>query len=148
MSVTQKYLLSGGSTVLISGGMASLANNALCSGAAFDNTQGATGDGYTLADMELYVSGMGGAATANTAVSVWLLSTQDGSNYEDGSTTVTPARLPDVIFPVRAVSGAQRIIRRLAAPQGVWIPLLKNDGTGQTITSGSLSYRGATEQGI
>src|SRR4051812_19407209 len=96
---TEKFVL-GSQASLITTGMNSLANNALVAGAAWDNTQGQTGDGYTLCDVEL-VCTYGSAPTANTGVSVWLLSSQDGSNYEDGSASVTPARLPDIVFPVR-----------------------------------------------
>jgi hypothetical protein len=133
MSTTEKYAL-GAQTTLLSTGLNSLANNAQAISAAFDNTQGQTGDGYTLCDLELVVT-YGGAPTANTGVSVWLVGSQDGSNYEDGDASVTPARLPDVVFPLRAVTTAQRVIRRVWLPWGLVKAVLRNDGTGQAMAA-------------
>jgi hypothetical protein len=119
---------------LISTGLDSLANNGLALGAAFDNTQGAAGDGYTLCELELVVT-FSVAPTANTGASLWLLGAPDGTNYEDGSSSVTPAKLPNVVFPVRAVTTAQRIVRRAWLPPALMKPLLKNDGTGQAFAA-------------
>lgn len=148
MATTAKYLL-GNQSTLLSTELNSLANNSLALGNAFDNTVGQAGDGYVLCDVELVVT-YGTAPTANTGCSVWFLSTQDGTNYEDGSSSVTPARLPDVVFPVRAVNTTQRIIRRVLLPWGVLKPLLKNDGTGQAMASSAntLKVRPVTYQNI
>lgn len=133
MSTTEKYLL-GTQTSLLTTGLNSLANNALAISGAFDNTVGQTGDGYTLCDLELVVT-YGSAPTANTGVTVWLLGSQDGTNYEDGDASTTPARLPDAVFPLRAVTTAQRIIRRVSLPHGLMKALLLNDGTGQAMAA-------------
>lgn len=134
MATIEKYLLGSVST-LLSTGLNSLANNALAIGSAFDNTVGQSGDGYTLCDIQLSVT-FGSAPTANTAVALWLLAVQDGTNAEDGGSSVTPARAPDFYFPVRAVSTAQIITMRGSMPWGKVVPLLKNDGTGQSFASG------------
>lgn len=115
-------------------GLNSLANNSLAISAVFDNTQGQTGDGYTLCDLELVVT-FGTNPTANTGISVWFLQSQDGTNYEDGGTGTTPARAPDVVFPVLVSTSAQRIIRRVLLPPGLMKFLLKNDGTGQAFAA-------------
>jgi hypothetical protein len=148
MANTEKYLL-GSQTTLLSTELNSLTNNSLAVGSAFDNTQGQTGDGYTLCDLELVVT-YGVAPTASTGCTLWLLGTQDGTNYEDGGSSVTPARLPEAVFPLRAVNTAQRIIRRVWLPWGKWQPQLKNDGTGQTMASSgnTLKVRPVTRQAV
>ncbi len=114
----------------------------------FDNTQGATGDGYTLCDVQI-TTGTVTALTAGTTFDLWFLQSQDGSTYEDGGTSVTPARLPDISFPVRAVTTAQKIIRRTWLPWGKLTPLLKNN-TGQTMaaTGNTVKIRPVTRQGV
>jgi hypothetical protein len=148
MSTTEKFLL-GSQATLLSTELNSLANNSLALGAAFDNTQGQTGDGYTLCDVELVVT-YGTAPTASTACSLWLLATQDGTNYEDGGSSTTPARFPDLTIPLQAVTTAQRIVRRTWLPWGKWKPLLKNDGTGQAMSASgnTLKVRPVARQGV
>jgi hypothetical protein len=117
----QTYL-AGSIASLLTTGLNSLANNALVAGSAY------TGGGdYLLAELELVVT-FGTGPTVG-GVSVWFLRAPDGTNYEDGSSSVTPARNADVVFPLRAVTSAQRITRRVLVPPGTWTPLLKNDGT-------------------
>ena len=146
----EKWKIGGTNTQLLNTELNSLANNtnALQSG-TYSNTQGGTGDGYTLCDLELVCS-FSVAPTANTGISVWFLSTIDGSNFEDGSSSVTPGRLPDCVFPVRAVTGTQRITRRVLLPWGTLKALARNDGTGQSLgASGqSLTVRPVTREGV
>ena len=141
MATTQEYLL-GSATTLMTTELNSLASSSgLTAGAIssvggtsglFNNTAGGGGlGGYTLGQWELNLAAPAGTLTAGTAAYVWLLTTVDGTNYEDGSATVIPARPPDLIFPVRAVSTAQRIIRVLMMPPGNWYVLLAQN-TGQT----------------
>ncbi len=124
----------GSATTLLSTGLNSLANNSLALSAAFDNTQGQTGDGYMLCDLELTVT-YGTAPTANTACAVWFLAALDGTTYETGGTSTTPSRMPDVVFPLSAVTTQQIITRRVWLPWGLFKALLKNDGTGQAMAS-------------
>lgn len=135
MSTTEKFVL-GSIATLASTELNSLANTSLAAGSSpFNNIQGGGGgDGYTLCDLELVVS-FGSAPTSGSAVSTWFLARPDGTNFEDGSSSVTPARLPDATFPLRAVTGAQRIVRRIMLPWGVSSPLIKNDGTGVAFAS-------------
>jgi hypothetical protein len=148
MSATELWAV-GTQTTLLTTEMNALVSNGLALGAAFNNLQGQTGGGYTLCDVELVVT-YGTAPTANTGVSLWFLGTQDGTNYEDGDTAITPGRIPDVIFPVRAVTTAQRILRRVFLPWGVFKSLVKNDGTGQAMaaTGNTLKVRPVTWQGV
>lgn len=149
MAVVEKQLL-GTIATLMSTGLNSLANNGLVLGSAFDNTiGGGGGDGYSFADVELVVT-FGTNPTANTGIAVWFLGAPDGTNYEDGDSSTTPARLPDAVFPVRAVTTAQRIVRRVYLPPGLLKPLLRNDGTGQAFASSgnTLKARPYTPEGV
>ena len=139
----------GSATTLLSTGLNSLANNSLALSAAFDNTQGQTGDGYLLCDVELTVT-FGTAPTANSNCSVWLLAALDGTNYETGGASTTPARMPDVVFPLAAVTTQQIYTRRAFLPWGLFKALLKNDGTGQAFpASGStLKIKPVTPESV
>ena len=123
----------------------SLANNASVASSVIT----VTSTGYLLAEFELYVAGMGGTPTANTAFDLWLLRRPDGTNYEDGGVSVTPTRGPDVWFPIRAVSTAQRIVRVCELPPGLWTALVRNNGTGQALaaSANTMKVRPYTTQG-
>lgn len=109
-----------------------LTNNSLLLGSAITLTE----PGYTRAVCELALTGFSGAVTANTGMSMWLIRQVDGTNYEDGDASTTPARMPDAVFPLRAVSTAQRVsIPNIEVPPGLFKVLLKNDGTGFTMNA-------------
>ena len=122
----------GTATTALSTGLNSLANNALVASSAITLSTGEPG--YQRCEAELVVT-YGTAPTANTACVVWLLREIDGTNYEDGSSTVTPTRNPDLVFPLRAVTTAQRIVVTGDLPPGAFVALLRNDGTGQAMAS-------------
>lgn len=146
---TEKYLL-GSTTTVLSTGLNSLANNGNAISSAYNNiVAGGAGDGYTLCDVELLVT-YGSAPTASTAVALWFIGSADGTNYEDGDASITPARIPDAIFPLRAVTTAQRIIRRLFLPWGLFKVLIKNDGTGQAMAASgnTVVIRPVTSQSV
>ena len=123
----------------------SLANNASVLSSAITITS----TGFLLAEFELFINGMGGTPTANTAFDLWLLRRPDGTNYEDGGVSVTPTRSPDLWFPIRAVSTAQRIVRVCELPPGLFIALIRNNGTGQALSASAntLKVRPYTTQG-
>ena len=122
----------------------SMANNTnvLSSAVSFETAD----QGMQFCEGELVVT-FGSAPTANTSFCCWLLREIDGTNYEDGGTSVTPTRPPDLIFTVRAVTTAQRIIAVCDLPPGTVKALLRNDGTGQAIASSgnTLKIRPLTE---
>lgn len=158
MATVEKYLL-GTTTTLLSTELNSLASSATAgaissvggTSGVFDNTVGGGGfDGYTLGQFELVLAAPAGTLTAGTAVLVWFLTAVDATpNYEDGSATVIPARTPDLIIPVRAVSTAQRIIRKAMMPPGKWFVLL-SQATGQTwnTAGNTLKVQPATYEGL
>jgi putative methionine-R-sulfoxide reductase with GAF domain len=116
----------------------SLANNTnTAAGAAVTNAVGQSNlDGYTRGKVELVLAAYTGTPTANTCVKVWFLKTIDGTNYEDGSASVTPARRPDVVIPVGAIaSGPQRVTVECWMPVGTFKPMARNDGTGITFAA-------------
>jgi hypothetical protein len=97
---------------------------------------------YTRADCELNTGAWSGTVTANTAVVVWLIRQADGTNYEDGAAGTDPARIPDIVFPLRPVSTAQRVlIPNIELPRGLFKALLKNDGTGVTLQGAPWTLR-------
>ncbi len=126
----------GTNTNVLTTQLDSLANNsnALGSTITLSNT------GFRFGELELLVT-FGVAPTANTAITVWLLREVDGTNFEDGGTSVTPTRVPDAVFPLRAVTTAQRIIVPVDLPPGSFRVLLRNDGTGQAMAASGNALR-------
>jgi hypothetical protein len=130
MPILEKYYI-GNDADLMTTELNSLVNNALAiSSAAYNNTLG----GYIQTDIQLVVT-FPIAPLVNTGISVWFLSTIDGVNYEDGSNSITPSRMPDVVIPIRPVNTLQRINRRIWLPWGNFKTLVKNEGTGQAFAS-------------
>lgn len=131
----EKLIVGTQATVLNTG--AQLTNNSLAIGSAFNNlVGGGSGDGYPRC--RITFSGTWGTApTANTGLSLWFITSEDGGSvYEDGDASTTPSRGPDVVIPARAVNTAQVIARESRLPVGFFKVLAKNDGTGQTLNSG------------
>ncbi|MBL0710898.1 MAG: hypothetical protein JJV99_07795 [Colwellia sp.] len=86
----------------------SLANDALVLGAAIDFTT-AGSDRKLFLDVEVYLNTVDLSTQTNPALYVWLLRRTDGTNFEDGGTSVTPQRAPDKIIPLREANAAQRV---------------------------------------
>jgi hypothetical protein len=97
---------------------------------------------YTRADCELNVPAWSTTVTANTAVVVWLIRSIDVTpNYEDGAAGTDPARMPDMVFPLRAVNLPQRIIfPGIELPRGLFKALVKNDGTGAAMNGATTAW--------
>lgn len=117
----------GTTDTLLSTELNSLANN---TNAVHASNVSITSTGFMKSELELLVT-FGSAPTANTSILVWLLGEVDGTNFEDGSSTVTPTRVPDAVFTVRAVTTAQRCKAIIDTPPGPIRALVRNDGTGQ-----------------
>lgn len=155
MTTTEKWVLGTQSNLMTTelntlGATARVLSSVINSTGIFDNTQAAAGDGYTLCDVEL-VATWGTAPAAATAVQVWFLGTQDGTNYEDGGSSVVPGRAPDVIFTPRAVTTAQRILRRgIQMPFGKFMILLDNSqiNVSMAASGNTLKIRPVARQGV
>lgn len=122
---------------LITTGLNSLANGARATATA------TTGNREQYADFEL-VCTFGSAPAADSPVYLYFLKRIDGTNYEDGSTSLTPSAAPDVIFTVRAVTSAQREIRaRIVLPNGDFQVLLVN-ASGQAMAASGNTLKWVT----
>lgn len=155
MATVLKQIVAGSTVSLLTTELNSLANNSNANaGSAVNNVAGGTSnaDGYVRAAVELYLAAYTGTPTAGTGVSLWFLRSADGgTNYEDGSSSVTPARTADVFIPVRALaSGPQRVAVPCWLPAGYWKPLARNEGTGITFASSgnTVVVRAETDEGV
>jgi hypothetical protein len=96
--------------------------------------------------LELYIASLGSAPAAGAYFDGWFLYALDGTNYEDGGTSVTPARPADFLIPVRAASTAQQLrptaATFLVAPFKMKV-LLRNKAGQTTASSGNVLSYGA-----
>lgn len=83
--------------------------------------------------------------TVNTTVLVWFLRAPDGTNYEDGSSSVTPTRNPDAVFVMRAAT-AQRILKRVKMPVGSFKVLLQQNSGQAWLSANTLKLKPYTNQ--
>ena len=145
MATTQKWVRGTADTILTTE-LNALANN---SNVIKATAISPTSTEYTMVEVEIYVT-FGVTPTANTGISIWFLREIDGTNFEDGSSTVTPTRSPDVVFGVRATTNAQRMIKTCLLPPGSFKPLVRNDGTGQAFAASgnTVKIRPVTLQSV
>lgn len=73
---------------------------------------------------------------ANGYIPIWLLESLDGTNYDDGSASIVPARRPDITISVRAGTTItpRGQAKGLLMPQGLYKVLAANM-TGATFPS-------------
>lgn len=139
MPTILKMTEQGTAVSLLTTELNSLANNSNANvGSVVDNVVGGTNlDGYVRGKVELVLAAYSGTPTVSSAIYLWFLKAIDGgTNYEDGSSSVTPARQPDVVIPVGAIaSGPQRVIVECWMPVGVFKALARNAGTGITLAA-------------
>ena len=144
MATILKQLIIG-TTTLLTTELNSLANNTNCVStvvASYNNTIGSTGDGSLLGEFELNLTTPGGTFTANTGISVWLTEAQDGTNFEYGDASLTPPRLPNMVFAVATASTAMRLMcTNIPLPIGIFRVVLRNDGTGQTLNASGSTLK-------
>jgi hypothetical protein len=87
----------GAQTVGSGTNLNALASNSSVLGSAFSNVQGdGAGGGFPNARAKLHLDSM--AVSSGGSVKVWFLTAADGSVYEQGGTSVTPLRKPDIVF--------------------------------------------------
>ncbi len=144
MALTERLILvtPTSTTVLAGSTLNALANNALVLSAAFNNVAGQALDGALGAWLTLKYK-FQVAPGANTGFSVWVLGALDpGANaaYEDGlggGSPYTPDRAPDcVLGPVASGdTNAHQVRGYVQLPPGYCKFLIKNNGTGQTLTA-------------
>lgn len=117
-------------------------------GAAIDFTT-AGSDRKLYLDVEFVLASTDLSLVTNPAVYLWMLGRTDGTNFEDGSDTVDPARAPDMIIPLRAFNGVQRVFARFLRTTPDQGKILFENRTGATILAGAeLNYRMYSEQSV
>jgi len=118
----------------------SLANNGNKLGSAIDF---ASANRKLYMDIEIYLASVDLSSQTNPAIHVWLLARTDGTNFEDGSDSVTPARAPDKIVPLREVNAAQRVFARslLTTPDQGKLLIKNKTGTSLASSGNTVKYR-------
>lgn len=119
----------------------SLANNGNALGAVVIDNQSSALREFEIA-FDLYLASVDLSSQTTLAVYIWLIESLDGgTTYEDGGASVSPARRPDVIIPLRAVNGAQRVRGRCTLPPGNFKVLVGNRSGAALASSGNtLQY--------
>jgi len=148
MSTTEKLLIVGTETTVISA--AAISNNQNAISSTFNNTIGSTGDGSTMVRIKISIT-MGVGATANTGLSLYILKSSDaGSTFEDGATGTgyTPLRMPDLVCPapVDTTNRTLSFDRLLPAGQMKFLP--RNEGTGQSMSSVTITVLPITRSSV
>lgn len=143
---TFKWAVPASIATALDSGLNSLASGSLAISTAIDNET----DLYELINLEFILASVDWSAATGLEIDIWFLTTVDGSNYEDGGTSVTPARPPDVIIPVRQLNGAQRIhVNNIPIPPLEFKILLKNGSSAAMAASSNyLKYRRHNEQAV
>ena len=139
-ATTLNRIEQGTSTDLLTTQLNSLATNTMSSAGSAVNNVFATSNfnGYPFGSIQLTLATYTGTPTAGSSINVWFLKSIDGgSTYEDGSSSLQPARAPDVIIPVETVaSGPQKItIQNVPLPVGYFEPIALNNGLGLSLAS-------------
>jgi hypothetical protein len=120
-----------------------MADNINVLSAAIDMSDGTHGR-MTRMDFELNLATADWSAQESPAIYLWLLKETDGTNYEDGNTTLTlsPARTPDEIIPLREISSAQRVSGTVLVntPDNAKILIGNRSGQAFGATGNTLKY--------
>lgn len=152
MATTLEMIEQSTAVTLLSTELNSIANGSnSAAGSTINNVQATSNlNGYTRAKIEFYMAAYSGTPSANSGLLVWFLKSVDGTNYEDGSSSVTPARNPDVVISVNATaSGPQRIVRECFIPVGNFKPLGGNrTGIAFAGSGNTLKILANTDQGV
>jgi hypothetical protein len=137
MPNTILWTSSGSYTTLITSGVFSgltTGTGAISTASPFNHDQ------YAAIDFQFISTG---AFATGDRFDGYFLFAADGTNFEDGSSSITPARAADFIIPVRAVTNtSQRVtIRNVILPPGTFNTLLINQASKALSTGTSiLSY--------
>jgi len=142
MATTLEWAALGTTQTIIAGtALNAMANNALVLGSAVAWVQSTGGIvGYVWGRVQLTFKFQTGPTT-NTGFNLWFCKSQDGgSTFEEGSTSVNPARPPDLTFLAHDYGGtgdtnAHTVSKDIMIPPGSWKALLQNAATGQSLTA-------------
>lgn len=156
MSTTTEYLLQGTATTVLSTELNGLGAAAYAlSSSSFDNESGtANFNGYTDALLEMDLAAPSAAFAANSAIYLWWIKSQDGTNYEDSESggALVSAQAPDYQWPVAATANAQRIVRKVRIPPGNFKVMVANIQGSSTqawaATGNTVKLKPCTTQGV
>lgn len=142
----QRWTEYGGVATHLTTELNALANNANVLGSALDFNTGRK----LYLDIELYLATVDLSGQTNPAIYLWMLRRTDGTNFEDGSSTVTPARLPDAILPLREFNGVHRVVavRVLSSPDQMKMLIKNSSGAALAATGNTVKYRMYSEESI
>ena len=118
-------------TTAIDTGLNSLADDGLAISSAIDNSS----NKKLFVDIEVYLASVDLSSESNPAIYIWLIARTDGTNFEDGGTSVTPARAPDAIIPLREVNATQRVFARMLMATPDQFKILVQNKTGQALAA-------------
>ena len=118
-------------TTAIDSGLNSLADDGLAISSAIDNSS----NKKLFVDIEVYLASVDLSSESNPAIYIWLIARTDGTNFEDGGTSVTPARAPDAIIPLREVNATQRVFARMLMATPDQFKILVQNKTGQALAA-------------
>ena len=154
MSTTRKWVMQGTAVTLASTELNSLAAGALVASTlpTINNSQGTANlDGYTRALVEMNLAAPSLAFAANSTLDMWFLKTVN-AQQEDGSASITPARPPDVSFPMQATTNAEHCVQDIRLPPGTMGILFRNNqasGSQALAASGNtVALVAYTDQGV
>jgi len=136
MTTTHKFATPESPTTLLSTGLNSLANGARAVSGDVDNASGL----YLYADFEC--SFASAVFPANGYVSLYLLESIDGSNYEDGDASTTPtAQALIAAIPFRNATAAQiHTVRGIVLPP-THFKILAINNTGVALASSANTVK-------
>ena len=158
MATTRKWTQQASSVTLLSTELNGLAAGALnissVGGTAgvFNNAQGTANlDGYTRAFIQANLAVPSAGFAANSTLDIWLIK-QVGTQYEDGSASVTPTRPPDVSIAMDTAVAARHPLYDIRLPPGNFFVLARNNqasGTQALAASGNtVTLQAYTDQGV
>jgi len=124
-----------------------LADDANVLGAAIDFTASGT-DRKMYLDIEINLPSIDLSSQTNPAINIWLLARTNGTNYEDGTASIDPARMPDKVVPLREIDAAQRVFARLllTTPDQGKILIENKSGAALANTGNTVKYMNYGEQ--
>lgn len=141
-ALVTKWLKQSAQTTLLNTQLDSIANNAYtAASSAIDFSVGqSTRDGYLFCSLEGNFT-FAGNPTANSSITVWLLTADDGTNYENTPTSsIGLGRRPDADLPVTTGQAGTRVRVPILCPNGLIKAVAKNNGTGQTLNGSGVNF--------
>jgi len=117
----------------------SLLNGANKLGAEVDNSTNL----YMFEDLEIYIATLDLSAATNPHIKIYLLISQDGTNYPDGSDSIDPVETNAVYSAAlrKANSAHRAIIRGVVLPPGKFKYLIQNQAGADLPASGNTLKR-------